>query len=122
MGNFKAQLNTNDLITYHLIQRFVYQYHSLFSSRKNHPSLIEFTQLWFLKIFVENAYFSNLQNSYLINYEIMENKDLLIVLRAPLYYQSFLVSLDKDIYTCVTYTDNENKIENVNLFSIDYEL
>jgi len=60
-------------------------------------------------------------NSVLVNYEIQENKDLLVVVRAPLYYKSFLVSLDKEITTCVTYTDNEGSVSDVNLFSIEYE-
>jgi len=45
----------------------------------------------------------------------------LVVVRAPLYYKSFLVSLDKEITTCVTYTDNEGSVSDVNLFSIEYE-
>ncbi len=94
----------------------------MFSSRSNHMEINEFTQLWFLRIFVENPYFKNLQNSYLIDYQILENKDLIIVVRSPLNYKSFLISLDTDIYNCVTYTDNENKHQNINIFSIDYEL
>ena len=82
----------------------------------------DLTQLWFLKIFVNNDYFNNLSNSVLIDYEVKENKDLLIVLRAPLYYKSFLVSLDKEIKTCVTYTDNQGSLPDVDLFSINYEL
>ena len=60
-------------------------------------------------------------NSVLVNYEIQENKDLLIVVRAPLYYKSFLVSLDKQINTCVSYTDNESTTPDVNLFNIEFE-
>lgn len=75
-----------------------------------------------MKIFVDNSYFQGLQNSLLINYEIQENKNLLIVVRAPLYYKSFLVSLDKDIRSCITYTDNEGSIPDIDLFSIEYEL
>jgi hypothetical protein len=122
MSSLKVNLNTTDLIFYHLLQRIVYQYHSLFAERKNHPSLKDLTQLWFLKIFFENSYFNNLQNSFLINYEIQENKDLIIVLRAPLYYRTFLISLDKDIHSCVTITDNESKVSDINIFSIEYEL
>jgi hypothetical protein len=121
MTKIKLQMNTNDMILYHLIQRFVYQYHSLFSKYKTHPSLDDLTQLWFLKIFYDNHYFQNMPNSVLVNYEIQENKDLLVVVRAPLYYKSFLVSLDKEITTCVTYTDNEGSVSDVNLFSIEYE-
>ena len=94
MTKFKLQFNTNDMILYHLIQRFVYQYHSLFSINKAHPSLDDLTQLWYLKIFYDNPYFQNMPNSVLVNYEVKENKDLLIVVRAPLYYKSFLVSLE----------------------------
>ena len=115
-------MNTNDMIIYHLLQRFVYQYHSLFSLHKNHPSLEDLTQLWFIKIFIDNDYFNKLSNSVLINYEIRENKDILIVIRAPLYYKSFLVSLDKEIKSCITLTDNDGTLEEVDLFSIDYEL
>jgi hypothetical protein len=122
MNRLKVPITTTELILYHLLQRFIYQYHSLFSTRKNHPSLNDLTQLWFLKIFVENTYFTNLQNSFLINYEILENKDLIIVVRAPLYYKTFLVSLDKEITSCVTYTDNNGNIEDINIFSIDYEI
>ncbi len=122
MNRLKVPITTTELILYHLLQRFIYQYHSLFSTRKNHPSLDDFTQLWFLKIFVENTYFTNLQNSFLINYEILENKNLIIVVRAPLYYKTFLVSLDKEITSCVTYTDNNGNIDDINIFSIDYEI
>ena len=122
MVKLNLSMNTNDMIIYHLLQRFVYQYHSLFSTHRNHPSLDDFTQLWFIRIFVDNDYFNKLPNSVLINYEIRENKDLLIVLRGPLYYKSFLVSLDKDIKSCITLTDNEGSIEDVDLFSINYEL
>jgi len=122
MNKLKIQLSTNELIIFHLIQRFIYQYHTMFSTRSNRLDINEFTQLWFLRIFVENPYFKNLQNSYLIDYQILENKDLIIVVRSPLNYKSFLISLDTDIYNCVTYTDNENKLQNINIFSIDYEL
>lgn len=122
MNKLKIQLSTNELIIFHLIQRFIYQYHTMFSTRSNRLEISEFTQLWFLRIFVENPYFKNLQNSYLIDYQILENKDLIIVVRSPLNYKSFLISLDTDIYNCVTYTDNENKLQNINIFSIDYEL
>lgn len=122
MNKLKLNMNTNDMIIYHLLQRFIYQYHSLFSVHKNHPSLEDLTQLWFIKIFIDNDYFNKLSNSVLINYEIRETKDLLIVIRAPLYYKTFFVSLDKDIKSCVTLTDNEGTIEDVDLFSIDYEL
>lgn len=122
MVKLKLNMNTNDMIIYHLLQRFVYQYHSLFSLHKNHPSLEDLTQLWFIKIFIDNDYFNKLSNSVLINYEIRENKDILIVIRAPLYYKSFLVSLDKEIKSCITLTDNDGTLEEVDLFSIDYEL
>lgn len=82
----------------------------------------DLTQLWFLKLFVENDYFKNISNSVLIDYEIKKNKDLLIVVRAPLYYKSFLVSLDKEIKSCITYTDNQGVISDLNIFSIEYEL
>lgn len=82
----------------------------------------DLTQLWFLKLFYDNPYFQNMPNSVLVNYEIRENKDLFIVVRAPLYYKSFLVLLDKDINSCVTYTDNETSITDINLFNIDYVL
>jgi hypothetical protein len=121
MQNIKLKINTNDMILYHLIQRIVYQYHSLFSVNRKHPSLDELTQLWFLKIFVENDYFKNLPNSVLVDYEVKENKDLLIVLRAPLYYKTFLVSLDKEIKSCITYTDNQGVVSDLNIFSIEYE-
>jgi len=122
MVKLKLNMNTNDMIIYHLLQRFVYQYHSLFSIHKNHPSLEDLTQLWFIKIFIDNDYFNKISNSVLINYEIRENKDILIVIRAPLYYKSFLVSLDKEIKSCITLTDNDGTLEDVDLFSIDYEL
>jgi hypothetical protein len=83
--------------------------------------LEDLTQLWFLKIFFDNPYFQNMPNSVLVNYEIQENKDLLIVVRAPLYYKSFLVSLDKEMNTCVSYTDNESTTPDVNLFNIEFE-
>jgi hypothetical protein len=121
MTKIKLQFNTNDMILYHLLQRFVYQYHSLFSKYKEHPSLDDLTQLWFLKIFYDNPYFQNMPNAVLVNYEVKENKDLLVVVRAPLYYKSFLVSLDKDINTCVTYTDNDGSTPDVNLFNIEFE-
>jgi hypothetical protein len=82
----------------------------------------DLTRAWYLKVFLENPYFNNLQNTFLVNYEILENKNLLIVLRAPLFYQSYLVSLEKDIYSCVTYTDNEGIKEDINIFTIKYEL
>ena len=122
MTKLKLSMNTHDMIVYHLLQRFIYQYHSLFSKNKGHLNLIEFTQLWFIKIFIDNPYFNNLQNSVLINYEIKDNKDLLIVIVSPLQYKSFLVSLDQDIKSCVTYTDNEETINDVDIFSIEYEL
>ena len=122
MEKLKVELTTTDLIFYHLLQRFVYQYHTLFADRRNHPSMSDLTQLWFNKIFVDNPYFQNLQNSLLVNYEIQENKNLLIVLRAPLYYRSFLVSLDKDINSCITYADNEGTKTDINLFSIEYQI
>ena len=81
----------------------------------------DLTQLWFLKIFVENDYFQNMSNSVLVDYEIKENKDLLSVIRGPLYYKSFLVSLDKEIKSCITYTDNQGVVSDLNIFSIDYE-
>jgi hypothetical protein len=121
MAKIKLSMTTNDMILYHLLQRFIYQYHSLFSVNKNHPSLDDLTQLWFLKIFYENPYFQNMPNSVLVNYEVKENKDLLIVVRAPLYYKTFLVSLDKEIKSCVTYVDNEGTIPDVNLFDIEFE-
>jgi hypothetical protein len=121
MTKIKLGFNTSDMIMYHLLQRFVYQYHSLFSIHKNHPSLEELTQLWFIKIFIDNPYFTHMPNSVLIDYEIKEDKSLLIVIRAPLYYKSFLVSLDKDIKSCITYVDNEGTTEDVDLFSIEYE-
>jgi hypothetical protein len=83
--------------------------------------LEDLTQLWFLKIFFDNPYFQNMPNSVLVNYEIQENKDLLIVVRAPLYYKSFLVSLDKEMNTCVSYTDNESTTPDINLFNIEFE-
>ena len=122
MTKFKLQFNTNDMILYHLIQRFVYQYHSLFSINKAHPSLDDLTQLWYLKIFYDNPYFQNMPNSVLVNYEVKENKDLLIVVRAPLYYKSFLVSLDKGIKSCVTYIDNEGTTPEVDIFSLEYDM
>jgi len=122
MTKLKLNMNTHDMIVYHLLQRFVYQYHSLFSIHKNHPSLEELTQLWFIKLFIGNDYFNNMPNSVLVNYEIRENKDLLIVIRAPLYYKTFLISLDKDIKSCVSFTDNEGTTDEIDLFSIDYEL
>ena len=61
-------------------------------------------------------------NSVLVDYEIKENKDLLIVVRGPLYYKTFLVSLEKNIKSCVTYTDNEGTISDLDIFSIEYEL
>ena len=122
MKKITLDLNTNDLIIYHLLQRFVYQYHSLFSKNLNHPSLEDLTKLWFIKIFIDNPYFQNLPNSVLVNYQINENKDLLIVIRAPLYYKSFLVSLTKDIKSCITYTDNEGSETDIDLFSIEYQL
>jgi len=109
------------MILYHLLQRFVYQYHSLFSTRKNHPSTDDLTALWFIRIFNDNPYFNNMPNAVLVDYEIKENKDLLIVVRAPLFYKSFLVSLDKDIRSCITYVDNEGSTDNVDLFSLEYE-
>ena len=60
MENLKVELTTTDLIFYHLLQRFVYQYHTLFADRRNHPSMSDLTQLWFNKIFVDNPYFQNL--------------------------------------------------------------
>ena len=122
MKKITLQINTNDLIIYHLIQRFVYQYHSLFSKNPNHPALEDLTKLWFIKIFIDNPYFQNLPNSVLVNYQINENKDLLLVLRAPMYYKSFLISLEKDIKSCITYTDNEGSESDIDLFSIDYQL
>lgn len=121
MTRLKLNFNTSEMILYHLLQRFVYQYHSLFSTRKNHPSMDDLTALWYLRIFSDNSYFNNMPNAVLVNYEIKENKDLLIVVRAPLFYKSFLVSLDKDIRTCITYVDNEGSTDNVDLFSIEYE-
>ena len=115
-------MNTNDMILYHLIQRLVYQYHSLFSIHRKHPSLDDLTQLWFIKLFIDNSYFKNMSNSILIDYEVKENKDLLIVVRAPLFYKSFLVSLDKEIKSCITYIDNQGTTEDVDIFSIEYEL
>ena len=99
MTKIKLQMNTNDMILYHLIQRFVYQYHSLFSKYKTHPSLDDLTQLWFLKIFYDNPYFQNMPNSVLVNYEIQENKDLLVVskLQSPTLrqgIQQYVVKLD----------------------------
>lgn len=117
----KLQFNTTDMILYHLLQRLIYQYHSLFSINKTHPSLDDLTRMWYFKIFFENPYFQNMPNSLLVDYEIKENKDLLIVVRAPLYYKSFLVSLDKNIKECVTYTDNNGVIPDVDIFSIEYE-
>lgn len=122
MPNTQLQLNTNDMILYHLVQRFVYQYHSLFSQHRNHPALSDFTQLWFLRLFVDNPYFKTMPQSILIDYEIKENKDLFIVVRAALYYKSFLVSLDKDIKSCITYTDNEGTTTDLNIFTIEYEM
>ena len=51
----------------------------------------------------------------------MKNKDLLIVVRAPMEYISIYVALDKDIHTCVTQVTNNETIEDVDLFSIKYE-
>ncbi len=82
----------------------------------------DLTRLWYTKLFYENPYFQNMPNSVLLDYEIRENKDLLIVVRAPLYYKSFLVSLEKDIKTCVTYVDNEGTISDLDIFSIEYEM
>jgi hypothetical protein len=121
MPNLKLNLNTSDMILYHLLQRFVYQYHSLFSNRKTHAALEDLTQLWFIKIFTDNPYFHSMSQSVLVNYEIQENKDLLIVVRAPLYYLSFLISLDKDIKTCTTITTNEGSVSDMNLFTIEFE-
>jgi hypothetical protein len=122
MNILKVQMSSTDMIITHLIQRLIYQYHSLFSEYKSHPSMEDLTRAWYLKVFLENPYFNNLQNTFLVNYEILENKNLLIVLRAPLFYQSYLVSLEKDIYSCVTYTDNEGIKEDINIFTIKYEL
>ena len=61
MTKFKLQFNTNDMILYHLIQRFVYQYHSLFSINKTHPSLDDLTQLWYLKM-VKKLYMIQIKN------------------------------------------------------------
>jgi uncharacterized protein Usg len=122
MSGLKLQMNTNDMIINHLLQRFIYQYYSLFSKFKDHPAIKEFTQLWFIKLFVDNSYFKHLPQSVLIDYEIKENKDLYIVVRAPLHYKSYLVSLEKEINTCVTLTDNQGATENLNIFSIEYEL
>jgi hypothetical protein len=122
MQKIKLQLNTNDMILYHLLQRFIYQYHSLFSQHKTHPAMSEFTQLWFIKLFVDNQYFKTMSQSLLIDYDIKENKDLFIVVRAPLFYKSFLVSLEKDIKSCITFTDNEGTTEDLDIFSIEYEI
>jgi len=115
-------LNTNNLILYPLIQRFIYQYYTLFSIHRNHTEIKEFTQLWFLNIFVKNEYFNKMPNSVLINYEIEENKDLLIVVKAPLNYHGFVVSLDKPIESCVTYANDDGRWENINIFNIEYKL
>lgn len=120
MNKVKLQMNTNDMILYHLIQRFVYQYHSLFSKNKSHPALEDLTNLWFFKIFIDNPYFQNMPNSVLVNYEIKENKDILIVVRAPFYYKSFSVNLDRDIKSCVDYTDNNGSETELDLFSIEF--
>jgi len=122
MPGIKLQMNTNDMILYHLLQRFIYQYHSLFSQHKTHPAMKDFTALWFIKLFVDNQYFKSMSNSLLVDYEIKENKDLIVVVRAPLYYKTFVVSLEKDIKSCVKFTDNEGTIEDMDIFSIDYEL
>ena len=122
MSQFKVQLNTNDLILFHLVQRLVYQYHTLFAERRNHPTTVELTKLWFDKIFFTNPYFQNMSNTYLLDFEIRENKDLLIVFRGPLTYRTFYLSLDKDISECITYVDNESKFENINIFNIEYAL
>ena len=82
----------------------------------------EFTQLWFIKLFVDNQYFKTMSQSLLIDYDIKENKDLFIVVRAPLFYKSFLVSLEKDIKSCITFTDNEGTTEDLDIFSIEYEI
>lgn len=119
-NNFKLPFSTTDMITFHLVQRFAYQYHSLFSKYKNHPALEDLTKLWFVKLFIENEYFQNMPNSILINYEIKEDKNLLIVIRAPLYYKTFLVDLDKEINSCVEYTDNHESLKDMNLFSVEY--
>lgn len=121
MTKLKLNFNTTDMILYHLLQRFIYQYHSLFSRNKNHPSLDDLTALWFYNIFTNNEYFSKMPNSVLVDYEIKENKDLFIVVRAPLYYRSYHISLDKNINSCVKYNDNENSIPELNIFSIEYE-
>lgn len=122
MAGLKLQMNTNDMILYHLLQRFIYQYHSLFSQHKEHPALKEFTGLWFIKLFVDNQYFKNMSQSLLIDYEVKENKDLMVVVRAPLYYKTFYVSIDKDIKSCVKVIDNQTTTENVDIFDIEYEL
>ena len=59
-------------------------------------------------------------NSVLVNYEIKENKDILIVVRAPFYYKSFSVNLDRDIKSCVDYTDNDGSETELDLFSIEF--
>jgi len=122
MSKIKLKFNTNDMIIYHLIQRFVYQYHSLFSINPKHPSMDDLTRMWYSKLFFDNPYFQHMPNSVLVDYEIRENKDLLIVVRAPLYYKSFLVSLEKDIKSCVTYVDNEGSVPDLDIFSIEYEM
>jgi hypothetical protein len=81
----------------------------------------DLTALWYIKIFSDNSYFNNMPNSVIVEYNILENKDLSIVIKAPLYIKTFLVSLDKEMKSCVTYTDYEETIENVDIFSIEYE-
>lgn len=118
----KVKLSVSELVLFHLVQRFVYQYHTLFSVHKTHGALEDLTKLWFIKIFVNNDYFQNMPNSYLVDYEIDQFKNLLIVFRGALTYHSFYVSLDKPINSCVKYANNEFSEDDINIFSIEYLL
>ena len=118
----KTKLSVSELVLFHLVQRFVYQYYTLFSVNKSHGSLEDLTKLWFIKLFVNNDYFQNMPSSYLVDYEIDKDKNLLIVFRGPLIYHSFFVFLDRPIDSCVKYVNNEISEENVNIFSIEYIL
>lgn len=120
MNKLNIELSTNNLMLYHFLQRFVYQYFTLFSVNKDHPALRELTNRWYYNLFY-NEYFSNIPQTHIVSYEILDNKNLDINVVTPLYSVIFKIDLNKDIYNCVTLIDNDNTIENLNIFNIDYK-
>jgi len=121
MNNIVVELSTSNMVIFHSLQRMVYQYHSMFSSRGVDNYNSELIDAWYKRIFDDNDNFKFDGGQRLSKYELRERK-LIITIIQPFYHRDFIIDLDKPINSCVTIIGEEGSLSDVNIFSIQYKL